>query len=56
MENCIICKKKFEHKSKNHKIDRRRITCSRDCARIFARVYHYAHHKIKRRLIKEMKK
>jgi len=35
---CLICDKEFIAKSRNHKVDKRRVTCSRDCARTYRRV------------------
>ncbi len=50
---CLMCEKEFEHKSRRCKIDKRRITCSKECAKAYRRVQQYIYLKIRIKVKKE---
>ena len=49
---CIICDKEIISKSVRKK-DKKRVTCSRNCARVYRRVRYYLYIKIKKKFEKE---
>ncbi len=53
---CLMCEKEFTVKSRSCKIDKRRVTCSRKCARVYRRVRYYLYRKIKTKFEKENEK
>ena len=50
---CIICDKKIISTSVRKK-DKKRVTCSRNCARVYRRVRYYLYRKIKTKFEKEI--
>ncbi len=53
---CLMCEKDFIAKSRSCKIDKRRVTCSKGCARVYRRVRYYLYRKIKTKFEKDILK